>query len=106
MSDAYRDDLEAALARASDLEREIAELRARNAGLEANPAARDHARQPAAALDAYRRFAIASLLAGVLGALVAGVANSWDVGAASFGLLVIGLIVGGVTEVRARRRSA
>ena len=35
MSDADRDDLEAALARASDLERAIEDLRMRNAALEA-----------------------------------------------------------------------
>lgn len=39
MSDAYRDDLDAARARVSDLEREAEQLRKRNAELEA----RDHA---------------------------------------------------------------
>jgi hypothetical protein len=54
MSDAHRDDLEAALARASDLEREIEELRRRNAELEAGgqtDEARENARRLAAAIE-------------------------------------------------------
>ena len=57
MSDAYRDELEAAQARASDLEREIEELRKRNAELEGTgetDEARDNARRLAAAIERER----------------------------------------------------
>lgn len=53
MTDAYRDDLEAALARASDLEREIEALRRRNAELEAEESS-ENARRLAAALERER----------------------------------------------------
>jgi chromosome segregation ATPase len=58
MTDAYRDDLEAALARVSDLEREVEALRERNAELEAGDSqtveARENARRLAAALERER----------------------------------------------------
>lgn len=58
MTDAYRDDLEAALARVSDLEREIEMLRKRNAELESGDRetieARENARRLAAALERER----------------------------------------------------
>jgi hypothetical protein len=58
MTDAYRDDLEAALARVSDLEREVEALRERNAELEAGDCqtveARENARRLAAALERER----------------------------------------------------
>ena len=53
MTNTYRDDLEAALARASDLEREIEDLRQRNATLEAFEA-RHNARRLAAAIERER----------------------------------------------------
>lgn len=53
MTDAYRDDLEAALARASDLEREIEALRRRNAELEADESS-ENARRLASALERER----------------------------------------------------
>ena len=58
MSDAYRDDLAAALARASDLEREVVELRKRNAELQSGDRetieARENARRLEAALERER----------------------------------------------------
>jgi hypothetical protein len=54
VSDAYRDALEALLARVRDLEREVEELRKRNAGLESigqTDEARENARRLAAALE-------------------------------------------------------
>ena len=54
MSDAHRDDLEAALVRASELDREVEELRRRNAELEAGgqtDEARENARRLAAAIE-------------------------------------------------------
>jgi Flp pilus assembly protein TadB len=53
MNNAYRDDLEAALARASDLEREIEDLRMRNDALEAFEA-RKNARRLATAEERER----------------------------------------------------
>jgi hypothetical protein len=57
-NNAYRDDLEAALARASDLEREVAELQRRNAELEMGDRqtieARENAHRLAAALERER----------------------------------------------------
>jgi hypothetical protein len=55
--DEYRNDLEAALARASELEREVEELRRRNAGLESTgktDEARENARRLEAALERER----------------------------------------------------
>jgi len=58
MKDAYRDDLEAALARASDLEREVEALRKRIAELESGDRqtleARENARRLEAALERER----------------------------------------------------
>jgi predicted RNase H-like nuclease (RuvC/YqgF family) len=52
MNEAYRDDLEAALARASDLEREVEALRRRNAELESGDRATIEARENARRLEA------------------------------------------------------
>ena len=54
MTDTYRDDLDAALARASDSKREVEALRERNAELEMSPEARENARRLAAALERER----------------------------------------------------
>ena len=70
MNNAYRDDLEAALARASDLEREVEALRKRNAELESSgqtDEARENARRLAAALEREREEAQIRLGIGIAG---------------------------------------
>jgi hypothetical protein len=77
MSGTYRDDLEAALLRAHELEREVAELRERNQRLEANPARGqgatiDNCTRPVVLQATRGGRLVASLVVGSLGATVVG----------------------------------
>jgi hypothetical protein len=108
MTSTYRDDLEAALIRADDLEREVAELRERNqrmeaalengdsaapkAELAARVAPDEYTNRPIRLVATRGGLAFASLAIGALGALgVHGAITDDNIGLA----IVVGLVFGG-----------